>query len=352
MKYSYYCFCSAYKKQDCMSVAKNSRKSYFELSKHDFPQIITFTILLVVSIGIVFLILLPLLEQFFAKFLSGIVYNDGQYVPYLIDTKSDLRKTHYFYTWAVDIYVKTPQESRYWFNPFLSIISSASIIGAFFAISISSVLPATFGFMRQKIEREIANLVNTITMNYYGSDSNAEQSEIIDLIKTADLQKMYEHSEDWGVTVEDLKILQRALIWRENSFFYKIFRLNDGITMYMRFYFTAKYGNAVLGFVYIGAAVLIIIVGLRGLKFIPPTQPSVVLFALGLEFTLLVTYAFSLIYTKQDEESELNQLSSSQSGEFRYLSSDFGSSREVEKLLRVFIRSKPGTTKKTDDRNK
>ena len=213
-------------------------------------------------------------------------------------------------------------------------------------------MPATFGFMRQKIEREIANLVNTITMNYYGSDSSAEQNEIINLIKNADLQKMYEHSEDWGVTVEDLKILQRALIWREKSFFYKIFRLNDGITMYMRFYFTAKYGNAVLGFVYIGAAVLIIIVGLRGLKFIPPTQPSVVLFALGLEFTLLVTYAFSLIYTKQDEESELNQTSASQSGEFRYLSSDFGSAREVEKLLRVFIRSKPGTQKKTDDRNK
>jgi hypothetical protein len=122
--------------------------------------------------------------------------------------------------------------------------------------------------------------------------------------------------------------------------------------MYMRFYFTVKYGNTVLGFVYIGAAVLIIIVGLRGLKFIPPTQPSVVLFALGLEFTLLVIYAFSLIYTKQDDEQEAEHSSKGTGGtDYMYLSSDYGSSRDVEKLLRVFIKSSPSKKQVKDDRN-
>jgi hypothetical protein len=228
----------------------------------------------------------------------------------------------------------------------------AVIIGAGIAFVISSIMPASLGYMRQKIEREIANLLNVITLNFFGSDSSSDKNEIIKLIKTADLQKMHEYADDWGVTIEDIKILQRAIIWHEKSVIYKLIHLNDGITMYMRFYFTVKYGNTVLGFVYIGAAVLIIIVGLRGLKFIPPTQPSVVLFALGLEFTLLVIYAFSLIYTKQDDEQEAEHSSKGTGGtDYMYLSSDYGSSRDVEKLLRVFIKSSPSKKQVKDDRN-
>jgi len=59
----------------------------------------------------------------------------------------------------------------------------------------------------------------------------------------------------------------------------------------------------VLGLVYIGAAVLIIVIGLRGLKFLPATDPSVVLGALGLEFLLLITYAAMLMYGRGEESS-------------------------------------------------
>jgi hypothetical protein len=52
-----------------------------------------------------------------------------------------------------------------------------------------------------------------------------------------------------------------------------------------------------------GAAVLIIVIGIRGLKFLPATDPSVVLGALGLEFMLLVTYAVVLMYGRTDEDT-------------------------------------------------
>jgi hypothetical protein len=289
---------------------------------------------------LVFALLFPLLENFFVKFLSGAVYNNGEKISYLIDSKSHLQTTNYFFNWAVDVYKDTPQESRYWFNPVLSFISFSIVIGSFLAIIASALMPISLGYIRQKIEREIVNLINSITVNAYGDYTEAEQNEIISQILKADLKKMYEYSDEWGISVEDLKILQRAIIWRNSSFFYKFFHLNDGLTMYMRFYFTARYGNTVLGFVYIGAAVLIIIFGLRGLKFIPPTQPSVVLFALGLEFSLLVIYAFSLIYTKQEEEEDVVK-HNDMFGENIFLGSDFGSSREIEKLLRVFIKSNP-----------
>jgi hypothetical protein len=117
-----------------------------------------------------------------------------------------------------------------------------------------------------------------------------------------------------------------------------MWHVNDGIRMYMRYYFTVQYSNAVLGFVYIGAAVLIIIIGLRGLKFIPPTEPSLVLFALGLEFSLLIVYAVTLMYARQEEEFVLEQ-SGSQS-DVLMLGKDFGSSKDIENLLRVFINKK------------
>jgi len=89
-----------------------------------------------------------------------------------------------------------------------------------------------------------------------------------------------------------------------------------------------------------GAVLIIIIIGLRGLKFIPPTQPSLVLFALGLEFTLLITYALTLMYTRQDEESEMEHKGSGTKADSLLLSNEFGSSKDIEKLLRVFVKSK------------
>ena len=322
-----------------------SQKSYFELSKHNFAQIFIFALLLVLGITIVFAISLPLFQKFFEGFLGGRVFNSGEKIGALIDSAIMDKKTNYLYLWGVDIYINTPSEARYWFNPILSLVSSSLIIGMITSVTISSLLPLSSGYMRQKIDREIANLSNKISANFLESDDIESHHEIINMIKNADMRLMYEYVDEWGISIEDIKILQRALIWQQSNVFYKILHINDGITMYMRFYFTIKYGNAMLGFVYMGAAVLIIIVGLRGLKFVPPTQPSIVLFALGLEFTLLITYALNLIYGRQDEEGETVHASNSMQSDNIFMSSDFGSSREIEKLLRVFIKSNP---KKTD----
>ena len=320
-----------------------STKSYYELSKHNLSQVVLFIFLSIIGMVLVFVVLMPMLEEFFKSFLSGQVFNHGEKISYLIDSKDNLHTTNYLTNWSVDIYKNTPQESRYWFNPVLSFFPIAFIISLFMSISLSALMPVSAGFIRQKIEREIANFINQISANYFGSTSDHELAEIAMMIKSADLQQMHEYTDDWDIKLEDLKILQRALIWQDSNLFYKIVHLNDGLTMYMRFYFTMKYNNAVLGLVYIGAAVLIIIVGLRGLKFVPPTQPSIVLFALGLEFTLLVTYAFTLMYTRQEEDmdSAVGSGGSSMNSDSLFMSSDFGTSREIEKLLRVFIKSSP-----------
>lgn len=318
-----------------MSSKSKSNYSPYELAEHNFNQFIMFYFLVIIGIYSMFVIFLPIMQRiFFEYFLHGKVYNNGEQISYYIDS-GDLIRTNWFTEWGADIYLRTAQEARYWFNPIISLFIPSAMFGFSIAIIFTTILPQSIGLMRQKIEREIAILLNKITYLRFGYEDTTEHSELIREIKNSDLRNMHLLAEEWEMTDEDLKVLYKAIIWRDSSFLYRLFHINDGISMYMRFYFTIKYNNAVLGFVYVGAAVLIIIIGFRGLKFIPPTQPSLVLFALGLEFSLLITYAFTIMYARQDEEMGIK--SGGVSNEPFFMSSDFGSAREIEKLLRVFI---------------
>ncbi len=81
-------------------------------------------------------------------------------------------------------------------------------------------------------------------------------------------------------------------------------KITPALRLYMAHHFTEKYANNVTGFAYIGAAILIIIIGIRGLKFIPPTEPSLILFAILLEFSLLALLGVSLFYTEEEERMD------------------------------------------------
>src|SRR5439155_1434079 len=78
----------------------------------------------------------------------------------------------------------------------------------------------------------------------------------------------------------------------------------SGMNTYMRFHFTEEYSNTVTGMAYGGAAFLIFVVGIRGLKFIPATKPSFILFALGVEFSMLVLLATTVIFTIEEERTD------------------------------------------------
>lgn len=77
-----------------------------------------------------------------------------------------------------------------------------------------------------------------------------------------------------------------------------------GIATYMKFHFVEHYSNTVQGLAYAGAAFLIIMIGIRGLKFIPASKPSPILMALGIEFSLLCLLALTLLYTEEEERTD------------------------------------------------
>lgn len=321
---------------------KTKLDSYFDLAEHNpVQQAIFYTLTVLGIILVFFLILTPLMGYIFKVYLDGTVYNDSFIkLSDTIDSKKE-RMTHSLFLWAIDIYKNTPQESRYWFEPITSLAVPSTIFGLIFSIVITSLLPSKIGFMRRKIEREIANYVSMIAFMHYDVITDESPDEIEQMILSSDIREMYGLSEKWGLGFDELKALKKAIIWRDANILKQILSINDGITMYMRFYFTVKYSNAVLGFVYMGAAVLIIIIGLRGLKFIPPTQPSLIFFSLGLEFSLLIVYAFTLMYGKQEEDAAPQNAGKSITAAHVSMMSQpkKANSKEIENLLRAFIKS-------------
>lgn len=322
-----------------MNIKNNKEQNYFELNEHNTLQVTVF-IMLVISISIAFFfLLLPAAEYMFEGYLLGIVTSDGSSVHYLIDAGSTQKPTNMYFSWAVDIYRGTPQEARYWFNPFLSLSIPSLIFGLFFSFIISALLPQSLGYIRQKIERETAGLLDEICLKLYGFHSEEERNVLRKQIRNADLRDLHDYEREWRMSLEDLRVLNRAIKWINGSYLHKVININSGLKVYLRFYFTERYSNNIIGAVYMGAASLIIIIGLRGLKFIPANEPSLVLFALGLEFTLLMIYAFTLMYSRT--ESDDQHLANAQSTGSHSDISDLGSSREVEKLLKAFVRSTP-----------
>ena len=98
------------------------------------------------------------------------------------------------------------------------------------------------------------------------------------------------------VEIQDLKY---ALLWQRNHLhFLKGFRL------FMAHHFCEKYQNMVTGLAYGGAALLIVSIGIRGIKFIPPTKPSLMVFAISVEFTMLSLLALTLVYTESEERMD------------------------------------------------
>lgn len=321
-----------------------SSKSYYELSEHNTLQISLFFIILFSMIIFFFVFILNFMGDFFSGFLNGQVFHSGEIVSYSLEEVLPEKRTDYLFSWAVDIYVGTPDEARYWFNPILSLFIPISLLSVMFTVFLSALMPRNLGFVRQKIEREIASALVKIAIVKHGHFIEGNNQEIADELLRANIRDLHDYVDIWDMSFEDLKTLYLALKWRNSSFIRKILSINDGLRIYMRNYFVVQYGNTVLGFVYMGAAVLIIIIGLRGLKFIPPTQPSLVLFALGLEFSLLIIYAATLMYSRLDEESEGNKSKGKDAGSL-LVTNKFGNSKEIESLLRVFIKK----TKRTGD---
>ncbi len=263
---------------------------YVGLTDHSGVQILLFTLTVLLGGWFCFhFLLLPALHWFFHQTLEAtIVYGDSLWSRYT--------------NWEVILEQEGGGETHYFFNPLLSFLPFIVLVGFAIAFFVTTLLPPKIGFMRQKIRREVINMLDRVVrvlgLHHQDNAHTALEQQLLQM----DLRSLHAFAVHNGMPFNDLEDLQKALRWEHQPVWKKVLRINDAIRLYMRSYFTVEYGNQMLGFVYIGAAVLIILIGLRGLKFIPPTKPSVIIFALFLEFVLLLLYAITVIYTRSEDE--------------------------------------------------
>jgi len=169
--------------------------------------------------------------------------------------------------------------------------------GFIIATLVTAMLPRPIGYLSNKIEREIDNTINRID-EQTGDKISREEIERITAPNSKDdltpIEKQF-----GPVIVSEIEDVRNARRWKRNRLL--VFK---GIRLYMTRHFAEKYSNNVQGFAYGGAAILIVVIGIRGLKFIPPTQPSVLLAAITLEFSMLALLAVTLFYTEEEQRMD------------------------------------------------
>lgn len=336
-------------------MAATTRSRVVELSEHSSAQIFSFWLLALASSAALFLFVAsPLLEVFFENFLRSEVINDGTSVTYRIaeNRQDEIVVTGTLTTWALvdprqadhskaptvtvqgdDLVVKPAYRAEYIFRPLIALAPLVLVGGFVLAGLLTSLFTGALGYLAQKIEREILVALDRLAFAQFGEHTPEEIKQLIREIARADARRLHDLSDIYSMPYTDLELLQKALLWREATGLNRIVKTHDAVKFYMREYFTDRYSNAILGLVYMGAAVLIIVIGIRGLKFLPATDPSVVLAALGLEFMLLITYASILMYGRT-EESPGVRVASSGGGDGMV---DLEMDGDTEKLLRAFL---------------
>jgi hypothetical protein len=230
-------------------------------------------------------------------------------------------------------------------EPALGFTVLALVFGFAFAILITFVLPPHLGYMAIKVRREIHHAKSKVRLQtgfpddiveilslpdgrlydladvdrrkieiafkkVWDRTDNNEGSAIIRFTSVFDdntdvvifrnemlFLRMREFFSDF--VVKEIHDTISAQEWEKNQF--SIFK---ALRLYMSHHFTEGYANTVTGLAYFGAAILIIIIGVRGLKFIPATRPSLILGAIFLEGAMLALMAFTLLYTQEEERMD------------------------------------------------
>lgn len=250
---------------------------------------------------------------------------------------------------ANEWYLKAPKlgEEAIILEPNLGFSYMAFVMGASVAFLITLVLPNALGIMAAKVSREIdhtkdkvrlqtgftQDIVDILTMP--GNRLRLHDRETVirafrrvwDRTEVEDEPVGAHHVkirfEDFISEDSDLAVFRDELLYIRIKEFFSDFVLKEiedvkeslrwetnhllvfkGLRLYMSHHFTEKYSNSVTGLAYAGAAILIVIIGVRGLKFIPPTRPSLILGAIFLEGSMLALLAFVLMYTESEERMD------------------------------------------------
>ena len=222
-----------------------SRSQYFELSKHTSTQYVMYAVLTIAIVAFLHIaVAMPLMDMFFTKFMHADVASSGEILEYSIAEgapKEDII-TNRFTNWGIiermasDEFAKDKKRiARYLFNPTLSLLPLVLFIGIGISSYIVAFLPKTIGLIRQKIQREIMNTLDTISIALYGEHTDEEIMHLRNRVMEADIRDLHDLAKEYKITVDEVRNLQGALLWQDATSPFEIFmRTQVALQFYMR----------------------------------------------------------------------------------------------------------------------
>ena len=187
-------------------------------------------------------------------------------------------------------------QTLYFINPYLSLFPLHIFIAGVLAFLFSMYMPAgsAFGLMRGKLIRDYDRVGSLLEKQFDAHGVDFQQMFALSRAKREQLLRFTTLPQVVVTEVEDYIMLRNYLEKQSRNFL-------APVLFYFRYRISASYGNLIQGLVSGGAAILIFVIGLRGLKLIPQEEPSLILMALSIEFILLIVLMLTFAGSAQEE---------------------------------------------------
>ncbi|MFZ1730738.1 MAG: hypothetical protein WBQ23_05400 [Bacteroidota bacterium] len=197
---------------------------------------------------------------------------------------------------ALREYTMNNEQTVYFINPYIAFFPMHIFLGGLIAFLISMYLPAgsSLAWIRAKLMREYERVGSLLEKQFDAHGVDFSQLFKISRIEREQFLRFTTLPQVVVTEVEDYISLKRYVEKQSRNFLMPVM-------FYFRYRISASYGNLIQGLVSGGAAILIFVIGLRGLKLIPQEEPSLILMALSIEFILLIVLMITFAGSAQEE---------------------------------------------------
>lgn len=188
------------------------------------------------------------------------------------------------------------EQTLYFMNPYLAMFPLHIFLAGVIAFLISMYLPAgsSLSWVRGKLMRDYERVGSLLEKQFDAHGVEFEQMFKLSRGQREHLLRFTTLPQVVVTEVEDYISLHRYIGKESRNFLIPVL-------FYFRYRISASYGNFIQGLVSGGAAILIFVIGLRGLKLIPQEEPSLILMALSIEFILLIVLMITFAGSAQEE---------------------------------------------------
>ncbi|MCB2205287.1 hypothetical protein KQI65_11100 [bacterium] len=187
-------------------------------------------------------------------------------------------------------------QTLYFVNPYYAFMPLHIFFALIVAFLVSMFLPkgSSLAWVRAKVVREFERVGSLLEKQFDAHDVDFAAILGVDRDKREHMLRFTTLPQVVINEVEDYMSISRYMKGESSNPLIPI-------KFYFRYRISASYGNLIQGLVSGGAAILIFVIGLRGLKLIPQEEPSLILMALSIEFILLIVLMVTFAGSAQEE---------------------------------------------------